>query len=108
MIILTYDLCEYLRCNCAGKARAIKRGELLRIVGGWGYLIGDRDLREAYAEAGACSCSGGVFWPISWAEVMECADYLDDKAIGHFGRAKHLREIHAGLRQVKQLELFGG
>ena len=107
MTNLNYDLREYILRHHSGKANAIKRSELLRIVEGWGYLIGDRDLREAYVEIGACAGSDGIFWPMTWAEVIDCADYLDDKAIGHFERAKHLREIHTELRQVRQLELFG-
>jgi hypothetical protein len=106
--LLLYDLAGYLQRHCLGKPNAIKRPALLGVVRGWGYAIGDRDLREAYAEAGACSCASGVFWPAAWAEVEECAAYLDDKAIGHFERAKHLREVHVGLRRERQMWLFGG
>jgi hypothetical protein len=105
---LDADLRAHLMRHHYGKACAVKRDALLAVVRGWGYAIGDRDLREAYAELGAVAGPEGVWWPASWQEVEECARYLDDKAIGHFERAKHLREVHAGLRQVRQLSLFGG
>jgi hypothetical protein len=108
MDILSRDLRSHLQRHHYGKANAVKRDELLAVVRSWGYMIGDRDLREAYVELGACACSVGIFWPATFAEVEECARYLDDKAIGHFERAKHLREVHRGLRMVKQLELFEG
>jgi hypothetical protein len=102
---LTADLRAHLMRHHYSKANAVKRDALLAVVRGWGYAIGDRDLREAYALIGTCSGNEGVFWLCSWGEVEECARYLDDKAIGHFERAKHLRTVHAGLRRVVQLEL---
>jgi len=107
MTTLSRDLLSHLRRHHAGKENAVKREALLETVRLWGYDTGDRDLRECYAELGACAGPNGVWWPASWSEVEECAHYLDDKAIGHFMRAKHLREVHAALRQIKQLELWG-
>lgn len=104
---LQSDLRLHLQAYHLGRSNAVKREELLFLARSWGHSINDRDLREAYAAIGACAGPEGVWWPASWQEVEATARYLDDKAIGHFERAKHLREVHLGLRREVQLGLFG-
>jgi hypothetical protein len=105
---LIYDLTDYLQHHCSGKPNAIKRDDLLRVVRGWGYAIGDRDLREAIKTIHAvCMCNRGYYIGRTKEETDEAIEYLKKKI---FPLWKDIENIQAAYPEFYpkgyQLELF--
>ena len=95
-----------LRTYHRGKARAITREALREYLRQMGYRVSDRELRAIYAELPVCTCSAGVFYPESRAELEEYRLYLKAKAIPLFVRWQRVAQAHPELIDATQGELF--
>jgi len=97
---------SHLRTYHRGKARAITREDLRRYLQDIGCFLSDRDLREAYAELPVCTCSAGIFYPETAAELLEFREYLRAKALPCFVRWQRVAQAHPDLIDQQQGDLF--
>jgi len=95
-----------LRTYHRGKARAITREALREYLREMGHEMSDRDLREVYAELPVCTCSAGVFYPETAAELEECREYYRKAALSLLGRWRRIAQAHPELIDATQGELF--
>ena len=99
-------LLDWFRTYHRGKRNAVPRERLLKDLAGIGYRVSDRDLREIYAELPVCTCSAGIFYPETTAELEEYKAYLKAKAIPLFVRWQRVAQAHPELIDARQGELF--
>ena len=59
-----------------GRASAMPRDKLWEQLKLFKPDLNDRDFRKLYTALPVCSCSDGLFLPITAAEVLEFRDYL--------------------------------
>jgi len=97
---------DIIRTYHRGKSRAITRDALRDCLRQMGYKMSDRDLRECYAELPVCSCSAGIFYPETAAELFEFKEYLRAKALSCFVRWNRVAQAHPELIDARQGELF--
>ena len=97
---------DTLRAHHRGKARAITREALREYLRQMGYETCDRDLRECYSTLPVCTCSAGVFYPETTAELEECREYYRKAALSLLGRWRRIAQAHPELIDARQGDLF--
>lgn len=89
---------DFISTAHVGRAKAIDRATLLSIVRGHGFDINDRELRMIYADRLSLpTCRAGVFWPETWKEIEEAAEYQHRKLTGTADRIAGIKRAFAHL-----------
>lgn len=87
-----------LQLRHVGKDKAIKRADLLDIV--WRKMgdnrLTDRTFRKAIEKCApwVCSGSGGYYLPMTEAESLKAARYIEKKIYGLYARRRAILDAH--------------